>query len=156
MAQFTIDVSYDQISVFDARLADPFNDWSDEHVHQGFAWRPGSVSFATLEDAGPLAADVYRSRAFDESASSASRVISVPFSVPEHGGVELASIASGVPLELAEGEYELTFEHGLGNGGKMWARFYFRAVETPVTPRIIRADAELSPPDEFVMTAHPA
>jgi hypothetical protein len=156
MAQFTIDISYNQISVFDARLADPFNDWSDDHVSQGFAWRPGSVSFGTLENAGPLAADVSRSRAFDESASSAARVIAVPFSVPEHGGVELASIASGVSLELPPGEYELTFEHGLDDGGQMWARFYFRAVEAPVAPRIIRADAELSPPDEFVMTAQPA
>lgn len=156
MAQFTIDISYSQISVFDARLAKPFNDWLDEHVSQGFAWRPGSVSFGTLENAGPLTAEISRSRTFDESASQASRVIVVPFSVPEHGGVELASIASGVSLELPAGEYELTFEHGIDEDGKMWARFCFCAVDAPVAPRIIRADAELSPPDELVMTAHPA
>lgn len=156
MSQFTIEISYNQISVFDARLGDPFNDWLDEHVSQGFAWRPGSVSFGTLESAGPLAADVFRSRAFDEATSLASRVIAVPFSVPKGGAVELASIGSGVLLELPPGEYELTFEHGLDDGGQMWARFYFRAVGAPVPPRIIRADAELSVPDEFVMTAQPA
>jgi Competence protein J (ComJ) len=155
MAHFIIDVSYNQVSVFDANLDDPFNDWSDEHVAQGFAWRPGSVSFGTLENAGTLAADVYRSKTFDESSSSASRVIAVPFSVPAHGNVEVASIASGVSLQLPAGEYELTFEHGIDDRG-MWACFYFRAVPATVAPRIVRADAELTPPATFVMAAQPA
>jgi hypothetical protein len=155
MAHFIIDVSYNQVSVFDAHLDNPFNDWSDEHVAQGFAWRPGSVSFGTLENAGTLAADVYRSKTFDESSSSASRVIAVPFSVPEHGNVEVTSIANGLSLQLPAGEYELTFEHGIDDRG-MWACFYFRAVAATVDPRIVRADAELTPPATFVMAAQPA
>ena len=42
-----LDVSYGQVGVFWAILAKPFNDWSEAHVRQGFAWRPGSVSFKT-------------------------------------------------------------------------------------------------------------
>jgi hypothetical protein len=155
MAQFNLDVSYNQVSVFDAKLDSPFNDWADEHVAQGFAWRPGSVSFGTLENAGTLAVDVFRSKEFEES-STASRIIVVPFSVPDHGLIEVASIASGVSLELPPGEYELTFEHGIDTDGQMWATFYFRLVDTPATPRVLRADAELSPPPALVMSAPPA
>ena len=52
--QFDLFASYSQVSVFMAKLDSPFNDWEQEHVEQGFAWREGSVSFATLEEAGTL------------------------------------------------------------------------------------------------------
>lgn len=156
MAQFTIDISYGQVSIFDARLAQPFNDWSDDHVLQGFAWRPGSVSFGTLTSAGPTSIEVSCSREFDNAKSSASRVIVVPFSVPEHGDVEVGSISSSAVICVAPGEYELTFEHGLNGAGEMWVHLHFRAVAHPVEPRIVRADEAIAQPAQFVMTAEPA
>lgn len=152
----TIDVSYTQISVFDPDLQAPFNDWTDDHVAQGFAWRPGSVSFGTLRSAGLMAVVVSTSKGFDEQSSRATRVISVPFTVPEAGAVEVASIGSSVIAEIPPGEYELTFEHGLDDHGAMWANFYFKLIQAPVVAMIRRADPELVPPHRLVMTANPA
>ena len=52
MATFLVEISHAQLAVFDSTLTAPFNDWTDDHVKQGFAWRPGSVSFMTLDTAG--------------------------------------------------------------------------------------------------------
>jgi hypothetical protein len=47
-----LQVSCGQLAVFASSLKQPFNDWSDQHVSQGFAWRPGSVSFRSVVEAG--------------------------------------------------------------------------------------------------------
>ncbi|MEO7590107.1 MAG: competence protein ComJ, partial [Byssovorax sp.] len=93
--QFDLFVSYSQVSVFTAGLGSPFNDWEQEHVDQGFAWREGSVSFATLEETGTLhceavVADPWRPH------PEAERAIRVPFNVAGDGSVEIASISDGV------------------------------------------------------------
>ena len=84
------------------------------------------------------------------------RIIAVPFTVPISGEVEVASIASGASLSLSAGDYELTFEHGLGEELGMWANLYFERAARTVSPRIVRADAALETPDTFLMTAEPA
>ncbi len=155
MHTFSLEVSHGQIAVFDARLPQPFNDWSDAHIRQGFSWRPGSVSFSTLDGAGQIQVRVIEgARTHDHDAPPA-RVILVPFTVPSHGEVEAATISASEPLQLQPGEYELTFEHGLA-GGVMWARLSFRSVPAPITPRIVLADRDLAPPATLVMTASPA
>lgn len=59
VASFSLEIAYGQIGVFDASLAQPFNDWTDAHVRQGFSWRSGSVSFRTLEGAGAIAVHAF-------------------------------------------------------------------------------------------------
>jgi hypothetical protein len=153
MDAFALDVSYSQISVFGTRVDRPFNDWTDEHVNQGFAWRPVSVSFGTLDDGGPLRVRV-SSAPFEPSSSTASRVIQVPFEVPPYGEVDVASIGQAVTLELPPGTYALVFEHGKDEHG-MWAMFHFVRSDQ-VRPEIIRADPEIHPAQVLVMTAQPA
>lgn len=156
MSTFTLEVSYTQLAIFDARLANPFNDWSDAHVNQGFSWRPGSVSFATLESSGPIAVTVTRSAAASATDEAPERAIRVPFSVPVHREVEIATISGSVPVQLPEGEYALVFRHGRSSDGAMWATLAFEPMARPVTAEILRADAALTPPVELLMTAHPA
>lgn len=152
----TIEVSYTQICVFDSGMETPFNDWTDAHVAQGFAWRPGSVSFGTLMSSGSVDIEVIvLDRPFSEF-SEALRVISVPFEVPASGGIEIASIGDSEAISLEPGNYELIFEHFLNADGDMGARFSFRPTREVIQARIIRADKELSPPSELVMTALPA
>ncbi len=155
MASFTLEISYAQLAIFDSSLAEPFNDWTDAHVRQGFAWRPGSVSFRTLESAGAITVEIFRSRTLDITASRAVRIIAVPFTVPLSGAIEVASISSGVSLELPPGDYVLTYEHGTANESGMWANLYFERVPGEVPPRIVRADPALDPPAPLVMTARP-
>jgi Competence protein J (ComJ) len=156
MATFSLEVSYAQLAVFDAHLASPFNDWSDAHADQGFSWRPGSVSFATLEPSGPITVTLTRSRPPSLRDEPLERAIVVPFTVPSHGELEIATISGSVPVQLPEGEYALTFQHGRSLSGAMWATLTFERVASPVKAEILRADAALTPPGELVMTAQPA
>ena len=156
MTMLSIEIAYAQLAVFDATLTSPLNDWTNTHVLQGFAWRPGSVSFRTLDDEGSLTVEILSNQVFDQTKSQAQRVIVVPFTVPEHGNVEVGSISGGTRLHLQPGECELTFEHGRNLDGRLWARLYFIRSETPVAPRILRADSDLSPPEVLLMRASPA
>jgi len=154
-ATLSLEISYSQVSVFAAGLVNPFNDWTDQHVAQGFSWRPESVSFLTLDDAGTLVVDVERGTAFDTAGSPAPRIIRVPFTVPESGRVEVASISSSASLQIAPGGYELTFEHGRDEGG-MWCKLHFKPTDDGLAAAILRADDQLHAGDELLMEAEPA
>lgn len=156
MATFTLGVSHAQLAVFDSRLTNPFNDWTDAHVGQGFSWRPGSVSFAILETAVEIDVIVDPAAPNPQAASDALRVIAVPFTVPAHGEIEIATIIDSVPLQLPAGEYELVFVHGLVTDTRLSVNLGFRAVDSPVPPRIVVGDPGLSPPPDLVMEAEPA
>jgi hypothetical protein len=150
---FSIDVSYHQFAVFDAALDKPFSNWSQDHVSQGFAWRPGSVAFRTLSN-GPMKV-VVAMRGLDGDPEPI-RVIRVPFAVPTAGLVEVASISDSQQLEIPAGSYSLTFEHGATEQGAMWCRLSFEFTLEETAAAIIRADSELTPPTPLVMTAEPA
>jgi hypothetical protein len=150
-----LEVSYAQVAVFQSPLQQPFNDWTDSHVRQGFAWRPGSVSFATLGEAGQMEVEVLR-QAFGPEHSNADRIIVVPFEVDAAGDVEVASISDGKLISLPPGNYRLTFEHGLKADGMMWCRFWFEATSVAVVPEIVRADEALAPVGQLLMEARPA
>lgn len=156
MPTFTLDVSYAQLAVFDSHLTNPFNDWSEAHVTQGFSWRPGSVSFATLAANGTITVTVTRPGEAPATDDAAERVIRVPFTVPAHCEVEIATISGSAAVAIPEGEYALIFRHGRGIDGTMWATLLFEPVTIPVKPEILRADAALTPPADLVMTAYPA
>jgi len=153
---FSLEVSYSQMAVFVAGIDNPFNDWTDQHLAQGFSWRPESVSFMTLDEIGTLVVDVERNTPFDAAGSHALRIIRVPFTVPESGSVEVASIGGSATLRMEPGRYELTFEHGRDGGGGMWCKLHFRATADIVAAAILRADDQLQPSGELLMKAEPA
>jgi hypothetical protein len=72
-------ISYSQLMVFDASMGLPGLDWKPRHTRQGFARRPSSASFVTLEEYGDVALRVTLGEfANDEKYL---RVIAVPFEV---------------------------------------------------------------------------
>lgn len=156
MVRDVLEVEYGQIAVFDARLPRPFNNWTNSHVCQGFSWRPGSVSFATVDAAGSIFVSIDDTSSECPGESAAERIIVVPFSVPDHGEVDVATTVGALRVHLLTGEYELIFEHGRRSDADMWAHFRFRCVVRPVLARIVRASTGLSPEGPLVMIAEPA
>lgn len=106
IARADVAISSSQICVVDPALATPFNDWSDRHVQQGFAWRPGSVSFAVGADCLQLHVAVFRASSKPELAE-ASTAIRVPFEVPLGGEIEVTSVSEGFFALIAPGHYDL-------------------------------------------------
>lgn len=147
MHAFKLQVSYAQIAVFDDQVREPFNDWTDRHVAQGFSWRRGSVSFKTLIDSGNAAVEWSIERRFEPR--DGVRVISVPFSFQSKGCIEIASITDGRKTGIRAGDYQLVFETGT-SGEICWCRFVFIPGGVSV-PRIIKQDAQLSPVHPLLM-----
>lgn len=150
-----IDVDYGQLVVFLGALTQPFNDWTDRHVDQGFAWRPGSVSFRTIEPTGLHRVEVSCVGKLADPDSEAVRVIDVPFEVPQDGVVEIGSVASTVPTTLPSGQFVLRCEFFQSDEAGAFAKLIFAKDSTPRFA-VVRADAALAVHSDLLTTAQPA
>lgn len=154
--QFSISVSHSQIAIFDRLLDRPFNEWTRAHLDQGFSWRPGSVSFRTLEEAGEHNIAVFVNSNAADIPFDAVRVIEVPFEVPPSGAIELGSIADIQALFIPAGLYQLRFEcYALANSPAPRVRFVLDKNREPKFG-ITRADSALRSPKDLLLTASPA
>lgn len=155
---FNLFVSYAQIAVFSVELDSPFNDWSDRHVAQGFAWRPESVAFA-VPFGGDALVEILAGDSPSALAGEAARIIMTPYAAT--GGVTaVASIGDEKTIALQAGDYQLVFElvRELVHDDLRYdygIRLRFTPTENP-TFRIVKADAEMAPGEDLLLTAEPA
>jgi len=154
VSHFALNVLYSQISVFLPNLKEPFNNWTDRHVAQGFAWRPGSASFGTLDESGPIDIKVSVREHFEGLLDDSIRAVKLPFRI-EGGEVEIATITESKRLEITEGEYDLVFQIGRDEQQKMWCVFEF-VPQASSKAEILRADQALKVNEPLIMTAEPA
>ena len=103
-------VSFAQFAIFDSKMAKPFSIWTETHVAQGFAWRPGSASFRTMGQEGKHYVEVIFVDSLGKPDSGAIRVVDVPFVVPMHKSLEIASISEGFTFVGVDGRYLLRCE----------------------------------------------
>lgn len=150
-----ISVSYAQVCVFDAIMTQPYNEWLPRHERQGFSWRPGSVSFATVIDRGVCQLEVLLSDEFVHpdrlSLGSALFVVVVPFEVSAGTAVEVGSIMDGRSIEVQAGAHNLTF-FDCSDQRIMKVLFSPKGGEVP---GVLRARDGVGSVDEFLMTANP-
>ena len=145
-------ISYSQIAIFQADLERPYNDWSTDHVLQGFAWRPQSVSFGTLEEDGDLRLSIEIKQTFSVIKDGTIRAIRVPFTVK--GITEIASISDGFKIQVPDGDYSLYFETGRDMNG-MWGLLTF-VEEYNSEAAILLCGGQIKPGKKLLMTANPA
>lgn len=145
-----ISISYSQLSVFDAHLSEPYNEWLPHHSAQGFTWRPGSVSFATIVDREACSVVAEVSETAPES-DSANCIIAVPFEVPDGGKIEIGSIMSGVAVTIPRGQYRLVF-FDYGDAKKL--RLVF-VPEQQVMPEVVREFGSVRKQSKYLMSAQP-
>jgi Competence protein J (ComJ) len=152
---FEISVSYAQVAVFNSTLEFPFNNWSPQHVAQGFSWRPGSVSFKTLDESGGLYVDIEISNNPFKIRANTLRAICVPFSVGPEESIDVSSIDQGIKVNIPKGEYALIFETGRGIDNLMWSYLTF-IPSSQTKAEILKADSGLSVRPPLLMEALPA
>jgi Competence protein J (ComJ) len=148
--QFELRVSYRQIAVFVAGLDNPFNDWTPIHSAQGFAWRPGSVSFAPSSATAKYTVNIAISDTVSIDSTSI-RAIRVPFEVKKGQAVEVASIDDGQVLKLKSGAYALLFEDH-SQGSNHACRLTFVRNGDP-NPEVVVKDKALKPKYPLLMSA---
>lgn len=152
-SKVTVDVSHGQLAVFASSLQDPFNDWTDRHMAQGFAWRPGSVSFLTLVESGLHSIEINIFEHVGPLHFDAVRAIEVPFEVPADGAIEVGSVSDTVALSLRPGPALLRcefLEHIVGSGERV--RLVF-AIRDTGRFALVRADKLISVGSELLKTA---
>ncbi len=151
---FSLELAWSQISLFDANIDDPFNDWNEQHLAQGFTWRPGSVSFKTPLRHGEIdvSLDLIDAMVLE---SDAQRAIVVPLTT--WGGLlEVSTIAGAEVIDIPPGRYALLFQTGIRNG-RSWCSFgLLESPYMPVEPVILRGDEDLDPAVHLLMEAAPA
>jgi hypothetical protein len=152
--EFQLPLAWSQVSLFEANLTDPFNDWTDRHLSQGFTWRPGSVSFHLPFRQGEI--DISLDLIDDvQVTNDARRAIVVPFT-SWGGAIEVSTIAASEIIDLPTGRYGLLFQVGLRNG-RQWVSFgLFESAIEAVEPVILRADDQMSLAGDLLMRAEPA
>lgn len=152
MPQFTLEISYSQIAVFNPKLDQPFNNWTQAHFDQGFVWRPQSVSFRTAARTGFGQVSVDRADT-PRLRDDALLAIRVPF-VLEGNELEIASVFKGQTMPFEPGEYTLYFQTGHDDTSP-WINLDF-VPGTPESAKILKGAEHLKPPAELLMTAEPA
>ena len=154
---YNFGIFYHQLIVFDESPAPVPNDWREQHVAQGFTWRPGSVSFATLGDLGDLRVEVGVADDLDVL-PDAVRAIVVSFAVSPPGHVGLSDTVDDVTTRVPPGDYALLCEIGYlsEEEGEVaeWCHHTF-APRRDVQPEMLRADELLSPEYPLLMEADP-
>jgi hypothetical protein len=154
---YDFSILYSQLIVSDPITAPVSNDWQERHVAQGFAWRPGTVSFGTLGDVGTLRVEVLIGAEL-EVRPEAVRATVVPFSVSPTGLVEISDTANEETTSVAPGEYALLCEMGYPSERRGQEAEWCRLTFIPggdVRPEILRADVGLSPQYPLLMEADP-
>ncbi|WP_312239072.1 competence protein ComJ [Stenotrophomonas sp.] len=151
--QFELYVSYSQLCVFSKGMETPFNDWSDRNISQGFSWRSSSVSFMTILDEGKCEVKMFVDEPITDLGVDVVRAFRVPFST-SNGGVEIASISDGVPIELSPGSYALQVEFLKTDHETQYANI--RLNKGPGNFEVIRADAGIEPAGELDISGAPA
>jgi hypothetical protein len=150
---FEIDIFYSQLAVFQSGLENPYNNWNDIHLNQGFVWREGSVSFGTLfdDEEGKITVRVTDKFELDNDVI---RAITVPFYIGNKG-IEVGSVMKTTAFDLEKGMYELVFTiKQLDNESRHYS-FDFIKSNNPKA-NVIKADEELNPPTVLLMKAEPA
>src|SRR5262245_10109788 len=107
MTNYNVTILYSQISICSASEPD-FPTWTDEHVAQGFAWRPGHVSFGVPDHDGSCLVQVVKTVGLPQDSHNALRIIKVPLDVGTSGTL-LATVLDSADLEIGLGKYQLYF-----------------------------------------------
>lgn len=150
-----ISASYNQIAVFASGLENPFNDWQEQHVAQGFSWRENSVSFRTLNEFGLCSIEICISE-WHPCSDDAIRAIRVPFSVPADGKIDIGSIGDSVHFSIAPGAYALLFQIlEVRPDGTEVIRLSFSKSE-PLDFAIIKADEQITISGPLCITSQAA
>ena len=152
----SVNVSYGQFAIFASALRQPFNDWTDKHLTQGFAWRPGSVSFRAMVEAGLHSVEIEIAEHVGTLRPDVVRAIDVPFDVPADGAIEIGSISDTVPLSLPAGSFLLRCEFlRPSSDASERVRLVFARKDRPRFA-VVRADQSLSYDGELLTTAQAA
>ncbi len=153
-------LGYGQLAVFDGAVQKPFNDWTPQHIAQGFSYRNGAVSFKTISDTGRIKVEIRESEGPDSIEPTTRRAYLMPLDVTGGRGIEIATVeteAGAFRWTAPNGYYALTIQLGQEAEGRDWCIVSVRQSESwPLEAKLLVRDDEITIEGGFLMTAEPA
>lgn len=135
----TLVVLYSQIVLSRGSIERPFSDWSKAAAAQGFSWREGSCSYATLGNDGDCRVRVQ----YRESAGGrrgALLTVRVPFRVPVGEELQIESVGSDVMrLAVDEALTHVIYSTGIDARG-LWCLFELHGAGETTAAVLYHAD----------------
>lgn len=171
----SLPIDYKSLIVHQRALPFPYNRPTEAHIKQGFTWRPGSVTFSTLDPEEFLEESVLVDTNQGETVSlppASVRIIRVPFDIGADGIEVTSPIGIAWSIDLPPGHYALYFSvepdeainraivQGEWKDPLIQAAWIYHLtfipVAEPAQPVILRADDQITPPQQLLMDAEPA
>lgn len=155
---FLMTITHSQINVFDEQFPD-FNNWTEEHVAQGFSWRKGHVSFGVPDHDGSTLVDVRAVDEFPPLSDAVNRVIKVPFLVSSR--MIVATIIDDAITDIKKSSYQLEFRLLDGNlrdqqyPHSLLVELFLKEDISPIF-EIVRRDGEMTTDSVLTTKADPA
>lgn len=141
-----LDLSYKQFCIFTAGLENPFNDWTDIQVQQGFSIRKNSISIMTISSEGILQIEILYEDKFLEKAK---RIIEFEFEV-ENKCVEIATIVNSFKIQIKNGIYKIRVQIWSEYEGKdVCCITFLKNNQKEELPRYIKYDDEITKLTDF-------
>jgi len=148
-----LNLLYKQFCIFNAGLKNPFNEWSDELIEQGFSIRKESLSIMTISNAGLLDVNIMNE---DKIIEGANRIVEFEFKVKRHG-VEIATATDSLPVKVEKGVYKVRVQLCSEEEGKDICYISFLEKEKGERfPKYLKYDAEIKRRADFILDSKAA
>jgi hypothetical protein len=153
---FILEVSYSQFAIFDPRVENPFNEWADDHVKQGFSWRKNSACFRTLIEDGEHILEVNYRTALPDLYPSSTRAILVPVPRLTDQKLEIASINDSKILTMPHETSGILVQLALPSSNERASVMVTLLSGFQVDFAILRTDSEIKKVTALLKHASPA
>lgn len=146
-------VFYSQMSVFLSGMNDPYNEWLNHHVKQGFSYREGSISFIIPKSVKVINLVVERRNEMSDDGDCYTSIV-VPFRVYGGKGVEIGNVFETVRYLVPDGEHGIALCLKRPSDGRASASIYF--VQGVFSPQSAMIGGKRQSIDNYVMNANHA
>jgi len=148
-----IEITNWAINVHDANLPQPLNNWRQEHLDQGFAWREKSIAFLALQTNVMMLVSYGRARNF-QLRQGVVRAIQAPLLVTS-GNVVIEAIEDGFVFDIPNASYCVVFQTGCNEDQTMWGDFTF-CTDIPQEHKNLVCDSRIQIPERYELRAESA
>jgi len=148
-----LELSYKQFCIFNESVKNPFNDWSEESIAQGFSIRKESISIMTLNSNGVLKISVLTDNRLLENAK---RIIEFEYMVKDEN-LSIATISSELKIKIKEGLYKIRVQLcNESDESELCYLSFLKKNEEDILPRYLRYDKEITKLSNFELNSKPA
>lgn len=142
----SLDLCYRQFYIFRKGLKNPFNEWNEKHVEQGFSFRPESIGIMTISESGILHIDVLQDAVICDNAK---RILEFKFTVPNNY-VEIATVTASCFYKIKCGDYKVRIQLSSQREGEDLCRISFLPIANDDDlPRYVKYDSSVTRPCNF-------